>query len=151
LVAGPGSYAVGPFVGSIAFGLSAMGLTLWPEGRREQSPLRNLPSIQRHGLLCSKSKGRLKAVWLATEGKSSWAALQVGRVERGEVDELHGHRARCATQHPRHFDDVLVLSMQLTEGQLAVQVEGDDQLIAGPVATGYGVANESGSTAGTLR
>jgi len=31
----------------------------------------NLPSIQRHGLLCSKSKGRLEAVWLVTEGKSS--------------------------------------------------------------------------------
>src|SRR5262249_14404394 len=33
--------------------------------------------IQRHGLLCSKSKGRLKAVWLATAGKSSWAAMHV--------------------------------------------------------------------------
>ena len=44
---------------------------------RHATPLRNLPGIQRHGLLCSKSKGRLKAVWLATEGKSSWAAMHV--------------------------------------------------------------------------
>jgi len=44
---------------------------------RHATPFRNLPSIQRHGLLCSKSKARLQAVWLATEGKSSWAALHV--------------------------------------------------------------------------
>ena len=44
---------------------------------RHATPFRNLPSIQRHGLLCSKSQGRLKAVWLATEGKSSWAAMHV--------------------------------------------------------------------------
>src|SRR5262249_44444157 len=44
---------------------------------RHATPLRNLPSIQRHGLLCSKSQGRVEAVWLATEGKSSWAALYV--------------------------------------------------------------------------
>ena len=44
---------------------------------RHATPIRNLPSIQRHGVLCSKSKGRLKAVWLATEGKSSWAAMHV--------------------------------------------------------------------------
>ena len=31
----------------------------------------------RHGLLCSKSQGRLKAVWLATKEKSSWAAMHV--------------------------------------------------------------------------
>ena len=44
---------------------------------RHATPLHNLPSTQRQGLLCSKSQGRLKAVWLATEGKSSWAAMHV--------------------------------------------------------------------------
>ena len=44
---------------------------------RHATPIRNLPSIQRHGLLCSKSQGRLKAVWLATREKSSWAAMHV--------------------------------------------------------------------------
>jgi len=44
---------------------------------RHATPIRNLPSIQRHGFLCSKSQGRLKAVWLAAEGKSSWAAMHV--------------------------------------------------------------------------
>jgi len=44
---------------------------------RHATPLRNLPGIQRHGRLCSKSQGRLEAVWLAKEGKSSWAAMHV--------------------------------------------------------------------------
>jgi hypothetical protein len=44
---------------------------------RHATPIRNLVSIQRHGLLCPKSQGRLKAVWLATKEKSSWAALHV--------------------------------------------------------------------------
>src|SRR5262249_32257326 len=44
---------------------------------RHATPIRNLPSIQRHGLLCSKSQGWLKAVWLATKEKSSWAAMHV--------------------------------------------------------------------------
>ena len=44
---------------------------------RHATLIRNLPNIQRHGLLCSKSKGRLKAVWLATKEKSSWAAMHV--------------------------------------------------------------------------
>ena len=44
---------------------------------RHATPIRNLPSIQRHGFLCSKSQGRLKAVWLATKEKSSWAAMHV--------------------------------------------------------------------------
>jgi hypothetical protein len=44
---------------------------------RHATLIRNLPTIERHGLLCSKSKGRLKAVWLATREKSSWAAMHV--------------------------------------------------------------------------
>ena len=44
---------------------------------RHASPIRNFPGIQRHGLLCRKSRGRLKAVWLATREKSSWAAMHV--------------------------------------------------------------------------
>ena len=44
---------------------------------RHATLIRNLPNIQRHGLLCSKSQGRLKAVWLATKEKSSWAAMHV--------------------------------------------------------------------------
>src|SRR4051812_35355361 len=55
---------------------------------RHASLIRHLPSIQRHGLLCSKSKGRLKAVWLATEGKSSWAALHVVERHGGRIEAV---------------------------------------------------------------
>src|SRR5438270_13926603 len=55
---------------------------------RHATPLRNLPNIQRHGLLCSKSQGRLKAVWLATEGKSSWAALHVVERHGGRIEAV---------------------------------------------------------------
>ena len=54
---------------------------------RHATSLSNLQNIQRHGLRCSKSQGRLKAVWLATKEKSSWAALHV--VER------HGGRTEA--------------------------------------------------------
>ena len=55
---------------------------------RHATPLRNLPGIQRHGLLCSKSKGRLKAVWLATKEKSSWAALHVVKRHGGRIEQV---------------------------------------------------------------
>jgi len=55
---------------------------------RHATPFRNLPSIQRHGLLCSKSKGRLQAVWLATEGKSSWTALHVAWRHGGRIEAV---------------------------------------------------------------
>ena len=51
------------------------------EPTRRTRPLKavvGLPAgIQRHGLLCWKSLGRLKAVWLASKEKSSWAAMHV--------------------------------------------------------------------------
>src|SRR5205814_3415717 len=55
---------------------------------RHATLIRNLPNIQRHGLLCSKSKGRLKAVWLATREKSSWAALHVVERHGGRIEAV---------------------------------------------------------------
>ena len=55
---------------------------------RHATLIRNLLSIQRHGLLCSKSQGRLKAVWLATEGKSSWAAMHVVERHGGRIEAV---------------------------------------------------------------
>ena len=34
---------------------------------------RNLPGIDSRGLLCAKSKGKLKVVWLHAPSKSAWA------------------------------------------------------------------------------
>jgi hypothetical protein len=61
---------------------------------RHATIARNLPSVLKRGLLCSRSKGRLKVVWLHAASKSSWAALHTvkrhgGRVEQVVVLELN--------------------------------------------------------------
>jgi hypothetical protein len=45
-----------------------------------------LPSIRRSGLLCAKSKGRLKAVWLHAPSRSAWAALHTVRRHGGRAE-----------------------------------------------------------------
>ena len=53
---------------------------------RHATILRNLPGIQRDGLLCSKSQGRLPVVWLHSPAKSSWAVLHTVRRHGGRVE-----------------------------------------------------------------
>ena len=52
---------------------------------RHATPKRNLTSIQRAGLLCSKSQGRLPVVWLHAESKTPWAALHTVKRHGGRV------------------------------------------------------------------
>jgi hypothetical protein len=57
---------------------------------RHATPARNVPSILARGLLCSRSQGKLKAVWLHSPAASSWATLHTvkrhgGRVARGQL------------------------------------------------------------------
>jgi hypothetical protein len=54
---------------------------------RHATLVRNLPGIERRGLLCAKSKGRRPVVWLHTPAKSFWAALHA--IKR------HGRRAEA--------------------------------------------------------
>src|SRR5262245_11005483 len=54
---------------------------------RHATLIRNLPGIERRGLLCSKSHGRLRVVWLHPPAKSFWATLHT--VKR------HGSRAEA--------------------------------------------------------
>src|SRR5205814_3585964 len=49
---------------------------------------RNLSGILRTSLLCSKSKGRLKVVWLHAASKSSWAALHTVKRHGGRVEAV---------------------------------------------------------------
>ncbi len=53
---------------------------------RHATPLRNLRSIRRAGLLCSKSQGRMPVVWLHAPSKSSWAALHTVQRHGGRVE-----------------------------------------------------------------
>ena len=49
---------------------------------------RNLTSIQRAGLLCSKSQGKLPVCWFHSSSKSSWAALHVVKRHGGKVQDV---------------------------------------------------------------
>ena len=53
---------------------------------RHATPARNLASILRAGLLTSKSRGKLAAVWLCSPNKSSWATLHVVKRHGGRVE-----------------------------------------------------------------
>jgi len=71
---------------------------------RHASLLRNLPGIQKWGLLCCKSKGRLPAVWLHSICKSSWAVLHTikrhgGRVEGVVIIEVEVPRRWLRRSH----------------------------------------------------
>jgi hypothetical protein len=55
---------------------------------RHATPLRNLPAIQRRGLLCSKSKGKLAAVWLHTPGKTAWATVHTVKRHGGRIEAV---------------------------------------------------------------
>jgi hypothetical protein len=50
---------------------------------RHAPPRRNVPGIERHGLFCGKSLGKLKVVWLHAPGKTPWALLHTGRRHGG--------------------------------------------------------------------
>lgn len=49
---------------------------------------KNLPSIERQGLLCSKSQGRRLVVWLHTASKSTWAVLHTIRRHGGRAEGI---------------------------------------------------------------
>src|SRR5438105_13970368 len=53
---------------------------------RHATPARNLAGILRAGLLTSKSRGKLPAVWLVSPSKSSWAVLHVIKRHGGKVE-----------------------------------------------------------------
>jgi hypothetical protein len=65
---------------------------------RHATPARNVASILRHGLLCAKSQGRRKVVWLHAPAASGWALLHTvkrhgGRVEGVAIVEAEVPRA----------------------------------------------------------
>ena len=55
---------------------------------RHATVLRNLPGIQRAGLLCSKSRGRLPVVWLHSPGATPWSILHTCRRHKCQVQEV---------------------------------------------------------------
>jgi hypothetical protein len=55
---------------------------------RHATPLRCLPSIERRGLLCSKSQGRRKVVWLHVPSSSAWAMAHTVRRHGGRIEAV---------------------------------------------------------------
>ena len=55
---------------------------------RHATLIRNLPGIERRGLLCGKSRGKRPVVWLHTPAKSFWAALHTVRRHGGRVEAV---------------------------------------------------------------
>jgi hypothetical protein len=60
-----------------------MGIVL-----RHATPRKNMASIERHGLLCSKSQGRLQVVWVHAPSKSPWAALHTIERHGGRIEDV---------------------------------------------------------------
>jgi hypothetical protein len=54
---------------------------------RHTTPVRNLASIRKLGLLTSKSQGKVPAVWLHAPGRSAWATLHVSRRHKVPVED----------------------------------------------------------------
>jgi hypothetical protein len=55
---------------------------------RHATPIRNLASIRRLGLLTRKSQGKRKVVWLHTASKSEWATLHTVERHGGKVENV---------------------------------------------------------------
>ena len=55
---------------------------------RHATLIRNLPGIERNGLLCSKSKGKLPVVWLHTPAKSFWGTLHTIKRHGGRAEAI---------------------------------------------------------------
>ena len=55
---------------------------------RHSTPRKNLASIVAHGLLTSKSQGKLKAVWLCSPERTSWAVLHVAKRHGARVEGI---------------------------------------------------------------
>jgi hypothetical protein len=55
---------------------------------RHATLIRNLPGIERRGLMCSKSQGKRPVVWLHSAGKSFWATLHTIRRHGGRAEAV---------------------------------------------------------------
>jgi hypothetical protein len=55
---------------------------------RHATLVKNLPSILKAGLLCSKSQGKRPVVWLGSAAKTLWAAAHVVRRHGGRIEQV---------------------------------------------------------------
>ncbi|HEX5272041.1 MAG TPA: hypothetical protein VFW33_16205 [Gemmataceae bacterium] len=59
-----------------------------PKLLRHATLSKHIPSILRHGLLCSKSKGKKPVVWACEPDQAPWACLHTVRRHGGRVQQV---------------------------------------------------------------
>jgi RNA:NAD 2'-phosphotransferase (TPT1/KptA family) len=52
------------------------------------TPKRNIQSIRRKGLLCSRSRGKMKVVWLHEAERSAWAMIHTVKRHGGRIEDV---------------------------------------------------------------
>lgn len=52
------------------------------------TPARNAKSILKRGILCSKSKGKLRRIWLCDAERLNWALVHVARHHKTTPDQM---------------------------------------------------------------
>jgi hypothetical protein len=55
---------------------------------RHATKVSNIPSILRQGLLTSKAKGKLRAIWLHSPSATAWAVLHTIKLHRCKPDSV---------------------------------------------------------------
>jgi hypothetical protein len=101
---------------------------------RHSTPKRNLRSILRLGLLCSKSRGKLKAVWVHAKGKSTWATIHTVERHGGRVEEVVIVEVEVPRSWLRRHSRGLWACLEDVPPQRFKRLIGFGQLATSPVA-----------------
>lgn len=73
-----------------------------------------------------------QSVLLRSAFKPFDATLFLDRIERSEIAQLHCQTAGRSPHLPRNFDDDRVATVKLSERQLAIEIERNEQMLARP-------------------
>lgn len=93
------------------------------------TPKRNLDSIRKHGLLPTRTTGKVKGVWLHTESRKPWAILHT--IKRHNL---------------KSFDDVVLLKVKVKRSAVTRRQRGlwtTDSVITDFQVIDFGSVTES--------
>lgn len=99
------------------------------------TPLRNLSSIIADGLLVAKSKGKTKAVWVHTRGRSEWAFLHVCSRKRVSIRRICRLQLSVPRNWCRRSRNGLWKVLRDVPGNRIISVAGFDVLSASPITS----------------
>jgi hypothetical protein len=102
---------------------------------REQV-VEQLLAFRREGGGVGAELGPHLAVELRGARQAANAAGLLDRIEGGEVAKLHRQAARRAAHPPGHVHDQRIALVELSEGELAIKVQRDQEMLARPLHAG---------------